>query len=114
MPRRKLTPFQPWETKNNDGTEKRYFRLGASIMASETMRTLSSSAFKVYCYMRIESAGKKSFKFPHTKYRSFMSKPTFYKARNELIEHGFIDIVQNNKNLRKANIYMFSDRWKTL
>ncbi len=114
MPRRKLTPFQPWETKNNDGIEKRYFRLGATIMASETMRTLSPNAFKVYCYMRLESAGKRSFTFPHTKYCSYMSKPTFYKARDELIEHGFIDIVQNNKNLRKANIYMFSDRWKTL
>ena len=43
-----------------------------------------------------------------------MSKPTFLKAKQELIDKGFIDVVQNNKNLRRANIYAFSDRWKTL
>ena len=32
--RSKITPFEPWETKHADGVEKRYFRLGASIMAS--------------------------------------------------------------------------------
>ena len=64
--------------------------------------------------MRIESAGNKSFKFPHAKYRSYMTKPTFQKAKQELIDKGFIDVIQNNKNLRKANIYAFSDRWKTI
>ena len=114
MARKKITPFEPWETKNTDGVEKRYFRMGATLMASEQMRSLSPSAFKIYCYMRLESAGNRSFKFPHAKYRSYMSKPTFLKAKQELIDKGFIDVVQNNKNLRKSNIYAFSDRWKTL
>ena len=43
-----------------------------------------------------------------------MSKPTFFKARDELVEKGFVDVVQNNKNLRRANIYAFSERWKTI
>ena len=114
MSRTKITPFAPWESRNNNGVEKRYFRLGATIMASEVMRSLSPSAFKVYCYMRIEAAGKKNFTFPHAKYKSYMSKPTFQKARDELVEHGFIDVVQNNKNLRKSNVYCFSERWKSL
>ena len=114
MSRHKITPFAPWESKAENGLEKRYFRMGATLMASEQMRSLSPSAFKIYCYMRIESAGKKQFKFPHSKYRSYMSKPTFKKAKEELIKKGFIDEIQNNKNLRKANIYAFSDRWKTL
>ena len=114
MAQAKKTPFEAWETKNNDGIEKRYFRMGATLMASEPMRSLSSSAFKIYCYMKIESAGKRSFKFPHAKYCSYMSKPTFFKALRELEEHGFIDVIQHNKNLRKSNIYAFSDRWKTL
>ena len=112
--RSKITPFEPWETKHADGVEKRYFRLGASILASEPMRDLSASAFRIYCYMRIESAGKRSFKFPYTKYKSFMSRPTFFKALKELEEHGFIEVVQHNRNLRKSNIYMFSDKWKQL
>lgn len=112
MGRRKKTPFAPWETTKIDGIEQRYFRMGASFMASEIVRGLSSSAFKIYCYMRIESAGKKEFRFPHCKYQSFMSKPTFFKARDELVEKGFIEIAQNNRNLRQANVYRFSEKWK--
>ncbi|MDY5576137.1 MAG: hypothetical protein SPF70_01465 [Lachnospiraceae bacterium] len=114
MAKHKITPFEQWETTKVDGVEKRYFRMGATLMASEQMRSLSPSAFKIYCYMRLESGGSRSFKFPHAKYRSYMSKPTFLKAKQELIDKGFIDVVQNNKNLRKSNIYAFSDRWKSL
>jgi len=114
MARAKKVPFQSWETKNADGLEKRYFRLGATILASEAMLNLSASAFRVYCYMRIESGGKRNFSFPFNKYKRFMSRPTFIRARDELIESGFIDLIQSNKNLRKANIYGFTDRWKTI
>lgn len=114
MGRVRKVPFQPWEGKTDNGIEKRYFRLGASIMASEAMLSLSSSAFRVYCHMRIESGGKRSFKFPYSKYKIFMARPTFVKARDELVEKGFIDVIQNNKNLRKANIYAFSERWKNI
>ncbi len=109
---RKKVPFQPWESRADGGIEKRYFRLGATIMASEAMLSLSNSAFRVYCHMRIESGGKQSFSFPYSKYKIFMSRPTFIAARNELQEKGFIDVVQNNKNLRKANTYCFSEKWK--
>ena len=64
--------------------------------------------------MRIESGGKRSFTFPYAKYRSYMTKPTFQRVKQELIDKGFVDVIQNNKNLRKSNIYAFSDRWKTL
>ena len=114
MARTKKTPFAPWESKADGGIEKRYFRMGATLMASEAMRGLSPSAFKIYCYMKIESGGKKEFCFPHTKYQSYMSKPSFFKARDELVEKGFVDVVQNNKNLRRANIYAFIERWKTI
>lgn len=114
MGRVRKVPFQPWESKADNGVEKRYFRLGASIMASEAMRSLSSSAFKIYCYMRIESAGKREFRFPHCKYRTFMSKPTFFKARDELVEKGFIEIIKNNRNRRMANVYSFSEKWKEI
>lgn len=110
----KKDSVQPWETKNTDGIEKRYIRLGNTQMVSEVMRKLSSSAFKTYVYMKLESGGNKEFKFPHTKYSSYMSKPTFFKALKELEDKGFIDVVQHNKNLRISNVYAFSDRWKTL
>ena len=114
MARKNITKFEPWETKNSNGVEKRYIRLGVTQMASEVLRNLSPSAFKIYCFMKLESGGKRSFKFPSTKYISYMSKPTFFRVLKELEQKGLVDVIQHNKNLRKSNIYAFSERWKTL
>ncbi|WP_285824054.1 hypothetical protein [Schaedlerella arabinosiphila] len=113
MSRRKRTPFQPWETRNADGIEKRYIRMGVTQLSAEVMRKLSPAAFKIYVYMKIESSGCKQFTFPHSKYCSFMSKPTFFKVVTELENQGFIDVIQRNRNLRRSNIYAFSERWKS-
>ncbi len=112
MAKIKKTPFAPWETRNTNGVEKRYIRLGVTQMASDTMRKLSPSAFKIYTYMKLESGGNKNFEFPHTKYKGWISKPTFFKAVEELESMGFIDIKFRNKNIRKPNVYSFSERWK--
>jgi hypothetical protein len=113
MPRIKKTPFAPWESTYADGMEKRYIRMGNTQMCSKMMMDLPASAFRVYCYMKLEAKGCKQFEFPYAKYRSYMSKHTFLDAKKKLIANGFIDEVQNNRNLRKANIYAFSDRWKS-
>lgn len=112
MPK-KITEFKPWETKNTNGRENRYIRIGVTMTASDAFRDLSNSAVRVYVNMLMEAGGKHRFRFPYNKYRCYMSKPTFFKARDDLINHGFIEIVQNNRNLRKANEYCFSDKWKS-
>lgn len=112
MLKTKKVPFPPWATRATGGIEKRYDRLGATLMASEAMRSLTGSAFKIYWYMRLESAGNREFTFSNAKYRSYMSKPTFFKVVKELEAKGFIDVLQHNKNLRTANVYAFSERWK--
>lgn len=112
--RKKRVPLHPWETKKTDGIENRYIRLGDSLLMSSTVKKLSSSAFRVYVYMCLESAGQSHFTFPHNKYQKFMSKPTFFRALKELESAGFIDVVSHNKNLRTANDYAFSNRWKSL
>lgn len=113
MARTKKVEFKPWETTKADGIEKRYIRLGNTLLCSAAARGLSSSAFKVLTYMKIESAGKKYFQFPCHKYIDFMTKPTFQKALTELEKVGFIDVLSRNKNLRIPNEYAFSSRWKT-
>ena len=76
------------------------------------MINLSSSAFKVFVCMCMESAGKQTFTFPHSKYKDYMALNTFTKAKDELIAKGYIEEVQNNQNLRKANVYKFVSDWK--
>ena len=42
----------------------------------------------------------------------FYSNTVFLNAKEELIKKGFIVLKQNNANLRKPNIYAFSEEWK--
>lgn len=114
MARKKKTPFAPWETRKSDGIEKRYIRLADSLLCSPAFLQLSGNATRAYIYMRIESAGKPEFTMPRSKYIRFMKKDSFLTAREELETAGFIETVQNNANLRKPNVYRFSERWKEL
>ena len=112
MARQKKTPFAPWETRASDGIEKRYIRLGNTLLYDPAFLQLSAKAKEVYIYMRIESAGKREFTLPHSKYTQFSKKDSFLRAREELEKAGFIETVQHNGNLRKPNVYRFSEHWK--
>lgn len=112
MARTKKTPFAPWQSCKNDGIEQRYIRLGNSQLLHPSMINLSDKARTVYIYMLLESGGKREFTFPRSKYMQISSISAFKNAKAELIEKGFIKEKQNNKNLRKPNIYEFCEDWQ--
>lgn len=112
MAKVKKTPFPPWQTKKPDGIENRYIRLGNSLLCDNVFKSLGDKSKVIYIYMLLESSGKKEFTFPYSKFKNICSKPSFQDVKDELIKKGFISEKQNNKNLRKANIYEFSDIWK--
>lgn len=112
MARQKKIPFPPWETRANDGIEKRYIRLGNTLLYDPAFLHLSANAKQAYLYMLIESAGKREFTMPRSKQIAFTSKDSFLRAKDELEKAGFIETIQNNGNLRKPNVYGFSVRWK--
>ncbi|WP_312047523.1 hypothetical protein [Anaerotignum sp.] len=114
MGRKSKTPFNPWETAKENGIEERYIRSGNSQLLHPVFIRLSNSAKVTYMYMRLESGGKIEFEFPASKYIILMSKHTFLNAKEELIKNGFIEERQNNKNIRKPNIYRFSANWRNL
>jgi len=110
--RTKKTPFNYWQTTIDNGYEKRYIRMGNSLMLHPSILGLNPLAYKIYTYMLLECGGKAEFEFPYAKFRKIASKDGFQKAVKELVEVGFIDVVQRNANLRKPNLYRFSVRWK--
>lgn len=112
MPRTKKTPFKAWQTCKENGIEERYIRLGNSQLLHQATKDLSDKAFKIYVYMLLESGGKMEFIFPQKKWSKLSSKDAFQRAKTELIQKGFISLKQNNANLRKPNIYAFSEKWK--
>ena len=112
MSRSKKTPFPEWQTLKPNGVEERYIRLGNSQMLHESMHKLSHAEYRLYTYMILESGGKREFQMPRSKYGRFLSSHGAQSAISGLEKKGFIDIIEKNGNLRKANVYRFSNRWK--
>lgn len=112
MARSKKTPFPIWQSCKPDGIEQRYIRLGNSQLVHPVLRELSPLAFKVYTYMLLESGGSRTFTYPHSKFKGLVSNNGFQSVKEELIKAGLIMEIENNANLRKANVYEFSDIWK--
>lgn len=47
----------------------------------------------------------------YTEAEELMNRRTFMKALDELVEHGFITVTENNWHSRRANRYSFSTEW---
>lgn len=73
---------------------------------------LSPTARALYEDMAYQAAGKREFTYPRSVYEQLCGKAAFYTARQELIQGGYLEVVENNSNVRKPNVYRFSDKWK--
>lgn len=112
MPRRRnKTPFKPYErVTERQGYEVGYIRLVSLQLCC--MNELSANAFRLYVMMKSYAKGNEKFQFPHRIYKNFLTTPTFAKARDELVEKGYIEPFTSMANLRKENSYMFSSKWR--
>lgn len=112
MRRGKKVPFPSYQTRAPDGMEKRYIRLGDTLLLSAAMLSLRHLSFRIYVNMMLEAGGKAEFEFPYHKYKEYCSKDGFKNAVSELLQKGFIEVIENNKHRCKPNLYRFSDKWK--
>lgn len=112
MARGRKVPFANWETTKPNGIEDRYIRNGNTFMLHEATMSLSHASFRVYQYMKLESGGAREFEFPYNKFKNIVSKDGFRRSLRELIDKGFIDVVERGSTTRKPNVYRFSTRWR--
>ena len=110
--RRRRKPLPPWATATEDGIERRFIQIGGTLLSSEAYQRLSANAARIYFHMMFESGGKIEFEMPFGKYKKIMWRDAFQRAKNELIEAGFIELSESGANLRKPNVYRFSKKWK--
>ena len=111
--KKKKVPFPPWFSKKPNGLEKRYIRLGTTMIHSDAWRDLPGSACKLLVAMMLEAGGKKHFQFPcNIAVKYGFSKSGFWRYRDQLVANGFIEMVANNKLQRRNNVYGFFCNWK--
>ena len=104
----------PWKYDHNKDTptnNTKLTQLYHSQLIHKNFTQLSSNAKVIYIYMLDYSNGSQTTTFPHSIYKDIVSKPTFIKCINELIEKGFIEITKNGRFTRTENEYKFISNW---
>ena len=117
MPRRKSHPTMcPYLTARSgvgNDQEKRFIQVGTSLLHSKKFQYLSAAAKYLYFCMSMNAAGKFDFTFSKCDaIRYGLSYSTFLRSKNELIDSGFIRVVQNGRISRTPNRYAFTLGWK--
>ena len=90
--------------------DRQFFRAYKSLIESDAFSSLTPGAQMLYIRMGLSSNGQREFTFPYSKYRKHYSKEGFNKAKNQLIEKGFIS---ETRYRTAANIYKLEWEWKT-
>ena len=114
MSRRKIYPLKPWETALKESTrENGYNRMSQTLYKHPAFKALTTSERFIYLVMVNVAAGKEVFSFPRATYVAYgLSHVSVIRAIKKLVQAGFLVIRENNKALRKPNIYQFSYSWK--
>ena len=113
MSRRKVTPLNPWETLEPGG-RSHYHRIARDLMQCEKFKELGYSARYLYICMVEACAGKRQFRFTHRDYVAFgIEEKTFFRAREELIQAGFLRLTESGRSTRTPNLYEWRLDWKT-
>ena len=116
-----------YTTENGKSKTDTYATIFHSMIISDAYHSLTSRQKDVYTCMKdlYYSVPEKLHPFGRSEYFYFNKHlwKDVYKVHTNgerlradidaLIEKGFIEEVENNKNLRQKNIYKYSDKWRT-
>ena len=93
--------------------DDKHLRLTKSMLDDPAYKSLSSSAKVLYSYMKMWACGRDTVIYSVSMAKDFVSKPTFIKARDELIDKGFLEYTNKHRarDMREAAEYEFSSRW---
>jgi len=91
----------------------KHVRLTKSMMLDPIYLGLSSNAKTLYNYMKMWACGHDTVEYAASLSSGFMSSSTFFKARDELVEKGFIEYPNKYRarDMRETAEYEFSKRW---
>lgn len=112
-------PF--WKTgrtggKSANGVRLPHVELYTDLIQDPVFAGLTGSAYKTYLGMMKEHGQRDdyvAFAFPRQVAKLYgVSEDSLLRAIKELTQKGFIRCVENNANLRKPNLYVFSNEWK--
>ncbi len=104
--------FKPFEKSTN--ADNRHIRITLDMMESKAWKKLTAHSKMVYQEMKAKYTGsnENNISFTYKEATEIMNERTFTKCIDQLIECGFIKLIEQNWATRKSNIYGFNDQWK--
>jgi len=104
------TRFRTWESIH---PKDKHVRLTHYMMNALVYKGLSSSAKALYSYMKLWACGRDTVVYSATLARDIMARNTFFRARDELVEKGFIEYINKHRarDMRETAEYLFSTKW---
>ena len=111
---RKRKQLNYWESgKRAVEPGERFARIGGSLLRNPAFLKLPYSARFLYIAMVESCQGKPEFTFTLSDFTSCgYTCQTFARAKDSLIQGGFIEIVESGWATRTPNKYRFSEKWK--
>lgn len=91
-----------------------FIMLQKEMVKSKAWEELSNSSMRAYIQLRLKDNGKNrdNLSLTYEEAKKFASSRTLKKNFDELVEHGFLDVVRSGRMWRKCNIFALSDRWR--
>jgi hypothetical protein len=104
--------FHPFESRSANSP---YIRITNNMMDSDAWIALNTYEKTLYLHLKKKYNGKpgceKDISFTYEEGQKLMSKQTFTKSMDKLIQVGFIDLINHRPFSAACNIYGLSDRW---
>lgn len=90
-----------------------HVRLTKHMLTHTKFRALSNNAKALYCYMKLWAGGRDEVEFAASMVGDMMAPPTFRKARDELVNAGFIEYTNRHcaRDKKESGHYQFTARW---
>lgn len=127
MSRRRQTSYKRQAFESDLRPKETFAAMYESMLMSLAFKDLTGNQKALLLCMKARLYGRRrpkegeplSFTFNQSKwlkgcasgYELYSNRNQFYKDCNALIDHGFIECIERNKNQRTSNIYRFSDKW---
>lgn len=107
-----VVPFQPYESKSHNGTERGYIRLTPSQFNSDAVKDLSPNAFRIFVLMKFKSNGKREviYTYKNATEEASVCRQTFLNVLNELMEMKLIKRIPTHAY--EASRFEFVEEWK--
>lgn len=120
------------DTRASTNDKDTFGTIYESMLLSDTWQSLKKSTQNLYIYCRVQSRSRagRACLFKHareyeTKYDSDiefvfpakhiekygLDRRNFKRGLTELIQAGFLEIVEQNNHRRDVNVYRFSNKW---